>query len=254
MNRKKTDMRMRWLLGIVAVVALAFTGCARLGLGGGELPDDGPAPAISKEAAVRFIEKSLAASQSGLEAGAFTLTITDEEATSLLNIGAELADQLHSMQTIESLEQLQALQGTDGLEGLESAIDLERFQGLLGNGEGSSAISLPDLRLRISIAEPQVHFKANGHVVLRGYAELGGGDEPNRQPLRVVVAPRASEGELVLDFVEGQLGPVPVPELLFDLAGKGLAALLLAGQEYATITEITVGAGTFTLSGRHNLK
>jgi len=50
--------------------------------------------------------------------------------------------------------------------------------------------------------------------------------------------------------VEGQLGPLPVPALIFDMLGRGIAAALMAGQEVAEITEIRVAAGTFTLSGR----
>ena len=59
--------------------------------------------------------------------------------------------------------------------------------------------NLSDLSLRLAIKEPQVYFKANGHAAVRGYGAL----LRWRLPLRVVVAPRAAEGELALDFVEG---------------------------------------------------
>ena len=72
-----------------------------------------------------------------------------------------------------------------------------------------------------------------------------------RQPLRLVVAPRARDGEMALDFVEGNLGPVELPEKLFDIIGKGLVKVILAGQDWAEIHEITVG-GTLTLRGRYN--
>jgi hypothetical protein len=73
-----------------------------------------------------------------------------------------------------------------------------------------------------------------------------------RQPLRVVVAPRARQGEMVLDFVEGNLGPVDLPEGLFDVIGKGLAKVILADQDWAEINEITVAEGTLTLRGRYS--
>jgi hypothetical protein len=52
--------------------------------------------------------------------------------------------------------------------------------------------------------------------------------------------------------VEGQIGRVNLPEPVFDLLGKGVAQALLAGQEYAEITQIRVSAGTLTISGRRN--
>jgi hypothetical protein len=110
-------------------------------------------------------------------------------------------------------------------------------------------VQLPDLSLRLGIEEPQVYFKANGHIVIRGFGELRG----RRQPVRVVVAPRAADGELVLDFVEGTLGPVPVPEALFDRIGEVLAEAILTGQSYLQVAEVTavsVGDGTLTVSGR----
>jgi hypothetical protein len=73
-----------------------------------------------------------------------------------------------------------------------------------------------------------------------------------RQPLRVVVAPRARQGEMVLDFVEGNLGPVDLPEGVFDVVGKGLAKVILAGQNWAEINEITVAQSTLTLRGRYS--
>jgi hypothetical protein len=65
-----------------------------------------------------------------------------------------------------------------------------------------------------------------------------------------VVAPQVSDGELVLDFVEGNLGPVPLPESLIDLVGRGLLQVILLGQDVAEITQIDVAAGVLTLAGR----
>jgi hypothetical protein len=101
--------------------------------------------------------------------------------------------------------------------------------------------------LGLSIQEPQVRFRADGQIIVAGYAQALG----QRQPLRLVLAPRASQGELVLDFVEGKLGPVSVPELLIDQIGLGLSKLILAGQDYVEVSQIQVGNGTLTVSGAY---
>jgi len=145
-----------------------------------------------------------------------------------------------------NLTNLDDLQGIDLAE-LEGVEGLDQWQALLGQREGLPSISLSDLSLRVLIRDPEVYFKANGQLIVRGYAEALG----QRQPLRLVFALRALDGELVLDFVEGNLGPVEVPELLVDQVGKGLARAILAGQDYIEITEIRLGEGSMTLAGRY---
>jgi hypothetical protein len=169
--------------------------------------------------------------------------------TSFLNVGSQIAEQLQRYQDVETLSDLAAIENIDKLEveGLEGEA-LKRWQQLAQRREGLGGLRLPDLRLRLAIREPQVYFKGNGQIVVRGYGQV----RKVRQPLRIVVAPHAREGELVLDFVEGKLGPVPLPEGLFDLIGKVLAQVILAGQDYAEIQEITVGEGTLTLRGRYD--
>jgi hypothetical protein len=124
---------------------------------------------------------------------------------------------------------------------------LKLWQTLARRDEGLGNLSLSDLSLRLAVQEPQVYFKDNGHVIVRGYVRA----RNVRQPVRVVVAPHARRGELELDFVEGKLGPLPLPEALFDLIGKGLSTVILAGQDYAAIQEITVGEGRLTVRGRY---
>jgi hypothetical protein len=84
----------------------------------------------------------------------------------------------------------------------------------------------------------------------------GGRGEPAflrwRLPVRVVVAPHAASGEMTLDFVEGQVGRFGLPEIVFDLLGKGIAKALLGGQAYAEIMRISVQTGALTISGRYN--
>jgi hypothetical protein len=65
------------------------------------------------------------------------------------------------------------------------------------------------------------------------------------------MAPRAAAGELVLDFVEGTLGPLSVPEGIVDLVGKGLSRLILAGNDYVEVSKIEVADGSLTLSGQY---
>jgi hypothetical protein len=186
------------------------------------------------------------AGRQGARTGESTLTITQEEATSFLTIGAQLVQQVQQYQQIESLGDLSELQDIEGLDEIEG---LQQWRELAQKREGLPDIRLPDPRLRLTIQEPLVYFKENGHIIVRGYGAI----RNRRQPVRVVVAPRAVDGELELDFVEGKLGPLPLPEALFDLVGDLLVQAILAGREYVEITEITVRSGTLTINGRHAL-
>jgi len=223
-----------WAVAFIAS-ALLLTGCG--GNRGSEpvLPDDGPAPATSRATALSFVRKALTAGQNAVEGGAFTLTITDSEVTSFLNIRRDLMGELGGV-GMDNLGQI------EGLEGLgEEGINIDAWRDLLQQRDEGGP-------LRPRLREARVHFKANGDVVARGeFALLRW-----RFPARFVVAPEASEGEMVLDFVEGQIGRVNLPEPVFDLLGKGVAQALLAGQEYAEISQIRVSAGTLTISGRRN--
>ena len=231
------------LLGSFVALALLLSTCRRPGRLQAELPDDGPPVTTSQAAALRFVEKVTAAGQSGAESGRSTLTVTEEEATSFLNIGTALSEQLEQLGSVQGLEGLGQLEGIEGLEALEGIEGLDRLRELAGQREG-----LRGLRPRLSIREPEVRFQKEGRVVVRGYAQIWRW----RQPVRIVVAPHARKGELDLDFVEGKLGPVGLPEWLFDLAGFGLSRVILAGQDYAEIDEITVRDGSLTVSGRYD--
>jgi hypothetical protein len=210
-----------------------------------ELPDDGPAIATSPAAARQFVEKVTVAGRSGAQTGQLTLTVTEQEVTSFLQIGSQLREQLQAAGNVEHLEDLAQLDSLEGLHGIEG---LEQWQQLARQREGLPRIPLSDLSLRLGLHQPEVRFLASGGIVVRGEAKLLWW----RQPFRVVVAPRASDGELVLDFVEGRIGPLPLPEWLFDLIGVGLARAILIGQDYAAITRIAVADGTLTFSGRYH--
>jgi len=225
---------------VAGLILFLLTGCAGTGLFAADLPDDGPPPAASAPAARRFVEKAVAAAEDVGTAGRFTLTLTEEEVTSFLSIGVVL---LRRLQTVSPGDSGQ-LQDMPGLEGIE---ELGKWRELLNRRD-----SLPDLggrpRLGVAIEEPAVTFRGSGEIVVRGFLKL----LVVRVPARVVTAPRASEGELVLDFVEGQLGPLPMPEVVFDYLGGQLSRALLAGKEYGEITEIRVADGVITISGRRS--
>lgn len=234
----------RWSVGprsfgaLVLVILFVLSGCA--GDQGAALPDDGPAPPFSRAAALSFVQKTLTAGQTAVAERAFTLTVADAEVTSFLSIRRELT---REMQTV-------GMEGLSQLEGLEElqieAINPDAWGALLGRGDDGGRRGMP--LLRVGLREPRVHFRANGHAIGRGELAF----LRWRLPVRVVVAPHAASGEMTLDFVEGQVGRFALPEIVFDLLGKGIARALLAGQAYAEITQISVQAGTFTISGRYN--
>jgi len=222
---------------------LLLSACRLPGLGKADLPDDGPPIATSPDAARQFLSKMTDASRTGVQTGRFTLTVTQGEVTSFVQVGADLAEQLQQAGNLENLEDLAQLQDLEGLESIEG---LDQWQALVRQRKGLPKIRLPDLSLRLGIREPEVRFLANGQIVVRGYGQV----RTLRQPLRVVIAPQVSDGELVLDFVEGNLGPVPLPESLIDLVGKGLLQVILLGQDVAEVTQIDVTENMLTLSGR----
>lgn len=218
-----------------------------------DLPNECPDIAVSQDAAVNFITKVVTVGQGATQTKSARLTLTDQELTSFVAIGSLLAEQMQEMQNLQNLqnlspdqtEQLRQLENVQGLERLQA---LEQFsqQGRDGATQEGSPIPVPDLSLRLALEEPQVCFKQNGHIAVEGYGAIRG----RRQPIRLILAPRASQGELVLDFVEGDLGPVPMPETVFDTIGAGLSKAILAGRDYAEINEITVQQGSITIAGR----
>jgi len=93
--------------------------------------------------------------------------------------------------------------------------------------------------------EPQVYFKENGQIVLRGNIEYEG----YMQPIRLVAEPSAVAGSLQVNIVEGRIGPVPVPDSILSQAEEQLGQAILAGQQYASLDEVRVEAGTLALTG-----
>lgn len=243
MNRRPFPRIPRYL---AAAVLLTFSTLACTLPGGSEasLPDDGPPVAVSQGAASSFAAKALASAEGS---GTLSFTITQEEATSAVAVGVQLMTLSKNNPLLENFDEIPDQIDLDQMtEDLEVTPEIEallkRFSGSDGQGP-----NLPNLRLGLD--EPQIYFKGDGRMILRGYGLLGNW----RLPLRVVTKPRAARGELELDFVEGQIGRLPLPEFLFDPLGKVVSRMLLAGQDYAEISQLTVGPGTLTFTGRVNV-
>lgn len=243
--RKKTMLNRPWQFALTVTLAASLA-CSLPSLGEPELPEDGPAVAVSQEAAASFVTKVLAIGEQASQTQSVRFTVTQQEVTSALAYGAELAAYSQGGPVFEGLGNLPV----EDVPTDELPPEAQRFRELaesLGSlngedGEGGTGL-LPDLRLQLE--EPQVYFRGDGRMIVRGYGRLWRW----RQPLRVVIAPRAAEGEIELDFVEGQLGSLGLPELLFDPLGGLISQALLAGQDYAAITELTVSEGELTFAG-----
>ena len=234
----------KWLLVALLALVLVVGGCQAPGFLQGELPDDGPRVATSQAAGLRFAEKVADAGERAAESKRLRITVTEGEVTSFLNIGSEMSRQLQAIYGVGDLAQLSQIQREQALQEIEG---LPEWAGLLDRAQGTLGLELPDGELRVTIRDAEVRFEGNGQMIIRGYGEVLG----LRLPLRLVMAPRASSGELLLDFVEGTLGPLSVPEGIVDLVGKGLARLILAGNDYVEVSKIEVADGSLTLSGRY---
>ncbi len=228
------------------LVALVLTSLVLAGCGGwgssvdSGAPDEGLPPVASVEAAERFAGKVAAAAEGAAVSGQFTLTITDEEATSALKYYPVVLQRVDGLPAgnLTQVDVPEELEGLDpeGWRGLSQWLD--RLPALGDRG------SIHDL----IVEDPAVTFKGNGQTIFLGrvrwlFARL---------PFRVVLAPRVSEGELVLDFVEAQAGPFSVPQAVFNYLNRGMARALLAGQEYVEISEIQLSEGALVISGRRH--
>ena len=127
------------------------------------LPDDGPAVPTSSAAARQFVEKITVAGRSGAQTGQVSLTVTEQEVTSFLQIGSQLREQLGAAGGIEHLEDLAQLDDLEGLEGIEG---LEQWRELAQRREGLPRIPLSDMSLRVGFRQPEVRFLASGQMLL----------------------------------------------------------------------------------------
>lgn len=111
---------------------------------------EGPVIEPSTEAALRFVEKVSVASRQGIESGYVSLTVTQEELTSFLNIGSQISRQLQAVQPLQG-SQLTA----DGLEQLDGIEGLEKWMNWLRSARGFPLCACPVLHFGSLSAMPR---------------------------------------------------------------------------------------------------
>ena len=228
-----------FLFGILIVV-LSVTTCS-WGMDPATLTADygTPVPA-TKDAASRLLTRAGNAIRNAPNSRNLRISVTEEEATSALSLGMLLPEVMRAMESIPA-EELEAI---PTVEGMRERLRQEEEAALESRTLTQRIFGFFDPRLRTG--DTQVRFTADGEIVVGGYIQAWRW----KQPALVVVAPRATSGELALDFVRGQLGRLPAPEWAFDKLGELLSSLILLGQDYAEITEMTVTEGRMSFLGR----
>lgn len=202
-----------------------------------------PVPASTEDAA-RVLTRGIEVLRQAPETGAVRLTLTESEATSALSIGLMMSDLMLVAGRIPQEE----IQQAPDLDAMRIRIweEADRHREEIAERSGVAQRILLKLDPRIRTGDIQVRFEPSGEVVVAGYVQAW----RFRQPGLFVVAPSASEGELILDFVSGKLGRLPLPPFVFDWFGGMVARGILLGQGYAEVSEISVGDGTLTLAAR----
>jgi len=203
---------------------------------------DEPVVETSPEAARALVEKVVATGEEGADGDEVTLTLTQEEVSSFLDVASSVAH-VAAAQGADSLSDLERMD-PDTLP--EGAGDLPELLAVLRAEGNLPDVQLPDLEYWSRIYDPRVRFEADGEMVLTGNVDLLG----FRQPVRIVAVPRREGGSVFLAFVEGRIGPLPVPSWLADQLVSNVDALLLLGQDYAAISNVTVTEGELSVTGR----
>ena len=218
-------------------VMLVGSACRCIPIPEATLPDDGPKIAVSMDSAKSFVEKVKAAGDTAESTKQLSLTVSQEELTSFVGIGTEMREKMQSL----------GIESHADLEQVQDAPELQAWLDVLeAGGEGFSPFGPASLVFRLGISEPQIYFKPNGQIVIRGYVEALG----QRQPMRLVVAPQVSpEGELILEFVEGQVGPASVPKPLVDQVLGSAADAIRAADSNLQINNVSVVNGMITIDG-----
>jgi hypothetical protein len=235
---------------VLLALVLASLACSFPLNHSGELPDDGPPLEVSRQSAASFVSKILESGRQAATSQTVRFTITEQEATSALHYASELAAFSQGGPLFEGLEQFNpgALENQELPPEAAMLRDLGEALGDIGGNQPSNASSNP-LNLQVRLEQPQVRFLGSGEMILRGYGRIS----TLRLPLRVVLTPTIQEGQINFDFVEGQLGSLPLPALLFDPLGVVIGRALTAGQDYAQITVLSVTEGALTFAGQISL-
>lgn len=228
----------------LAIVVLSLATCS-FGVDSGALTEPWGEPvATSAEDARRVLTRGVDRLQGAGESGALRITMTEAEATSALSLGLMLPELMRAADRIPQ-EEIQQAADLDALRErvwVESDRQREELAGQVGLAERI----LWKLDPKIRTGDVQIRFEPSGEVVVAGYVQAWA----FRLPGLLVVAPRASAGEIDLDFVSGRLGRMPLPEFAFDFVGDMAARGLLMGRDYAEISEIAVSDGSFTFAAR----
>jgi hypothetical protein len=96
------------------------------------------------------------------------------------------------------------------------------------------------------LTEPQIYFKQDGSIAVRGNIGFQG----RTQPVRIVAQPRVESDSLQLNIVGGQVGRVPVPGPILNQVEGALSRAILAGQDYGRVTVVQVEQGALTIAGQ----
>lgn len=232
------------------LAAIILSACQAGGSTQAVLPDDGPPIQFSQTASGSFLRKLVTAGQSTAAGGEVRLNLSQEEVTSFLSLSALLSQDTNLQDLDPQMQEtLQGLYGVDSLGELANSPQagepgaIGRLRDLLSSqGEGGFPLNLSSLRPKL--IEPQVYFKGDGRVILRGY----GGLLRWQIPTRLVLSPRV-DGGLKLDFQEAQLGTIPLPVGLLNWAGDLLARAIPDDLNLAAIREVRVTEGNIFLSG-----
>jgi hypothetical protein len=227
-------------LVVVLSVATCSAGVDTASLTAGYGP---PVPA-STESARRLIEKTTVALQGMSGSRALSLSVTESEATSALSLGLMMPELMRAAERIPAAE-IQQISDLDALRVRIEREERDMRAARLARAPLAERL-LAGLDPRLRAGDVQVRFRPSGEVVVAGHVQAW----RFRQPALFVVAPHGRSGELQLDFVEGRLGRLPLPEPVFDLLGRAVASAILLGRDYAEISDLTVGDGTLRIVGR----
>lgn len=242
-RRRRGRLFRRFALGLLIVVGSVAT-CS-FGVEPSQLTASygDPVPATTEDAR-RVLTRGVETLQRAPQSGRVRLTLTEAEATSALGLGMMLPEMMQAAGRIPE-EEIREIQDLDVLRARVRE-EAERQREEMAERLGFFERILLAVDPKIRTGDVQVRFEEGGEVVVAGYVQAW----RFRQPGIFVVAPRAAAGELDFDFVSGRVGRLPLPELVFDWVGKALATVILLGDGYAEVSEITVEDGTLTFEGR----
>jgi hypothetical protein len=224
------------------VVVVAAIAAAIFITTGATLPDDGEPIPVSGDAALSFAEKIVDSADSAGSSKTLTITVTDTEVTSFLAIASLLSGDLEDLGGTGDLSELVDLGGAiPDTEGTS----VEGWSDLVASQNGVGSILTRGLDLRFAIRDPEVRFTSDGEIIVRGYGKLAFVSVP----ARIVVVPMVEDDQVTFELVEGQLGRLPLPGSVADLAEKAIERALLAGYDFAAVDEIDVSEGSLRFVG-----